>query len=57
MNITSLRENIEVSNKTDGIIRIPIVVHIVYNTPVQNISDAQLMSQIDSLNRDFNNSV
>jgi|688.fasta_scaffold491417_2 hypothetical protein len=55
MNITSLRENIEVSNKTDGIIRIPIVVHIVYNTPVQNISDAQVMSQIDALNRDFNN--
>jgi ABC-type taurine transport system substrate-binding protein len=36
-----------------GVARIPIVVHIVYNTSDQNISDAQIHSQIDVLNRDF----
>lgn len=32
---------------------IPVVVHIVYNTSAQNISDAQVQSQIDVLNQDF----
>lgn len=36
-----------------GITRIPVVVHVVWNTPAQNISDAQIASQIDVLNRDF----
>jgi len=36
-----------------GIITIPVVVHVVYNTGVQNISDAQVQSQIDALNRDY----
>jgi hypothetical protein len=31
-----------------------IVVHIVYNDEEQNLSDAQVRSQIDLLNRDFN---
>jgi hypothetical protein len=35
------------------IVRIPVVVHVVYNTAAQNISDAQIKSQIDALNRDF----
>ena len=35
------------------IIRIPVVVHVLYNTTAQNISDAQVKSQIDALNRDF----
>lgn len=34
-------------------IRIPVVVHIIYNESSQNISDAQVKSQIDALNRDF----
>jgi len=34
-------------------ITIPVVVHIVYNTAAQNISDAQVQSQIDVLNEDF----
>ena len=33
---------------------IPVVVHVVYNTAEQNISDAQVQSQIDVLNEDFN---
>lgn len=32
---------------------IPIVVHVVYGTAAQNISDAQIQSQIDALNEDF----
>lgn len=32
---------------------LPIVFHIVYKTPQQNISDLQIRSQIDILNRDF----
>ena len=34
-------------------ITIPVVVHVVYNTAEQNISDAQVQSQIDVLNADF----
>ncbi|EON69102.1 hypothetical protein W97_08288 [Coniosporium apollinis CBS 100218] len=34
--------------------QIPVVVHVVYNTPAQNISQAQIESQIDVLNKDFN---
>lgn len=32
---------------------IPVVVHVVYNTNEQNISEAQIASQIAALNRDF----
>jgi hypothetical protein len=34
--------------------QIPVVVHILYNTSAQNISDAQVASQLAALNRDFN---
>ncbi len=33
---------------------IPVVVHIIWNTPGQNISDARILSQLDVLNKDFN---
>ena len=32
---------------------IPVVVHVVYRTPDENISDAQIKSQIVALNRDY----
>jgi hypothetical protein len=32
---------------------IPVVVHVLYNNPAQNISDAQIFSQLKSLNEDF----
>ena len=32
---------------------IPVVVHVVYRTSTQNITDAQIQSQIDVLNADF----
>ena len=36
-----------------AIITIPVVVHVVYNTTAQNISNAQIQSQIDRLNLDY----
>jgi hypothetical protein len=36
-----------------GPTRIPVVVHVVWNTAPQNISDAQIHSQINVLNQDF----
>lgn len=35
------------------IITIPVVIHVLFNNEAQNISDAQVLSQIDVLNRDF----
>jgi hypothetical protein len=43
----------ERSAQRTGITRIPVVVHVVWNTAAQNVSDAQVTSQIDVLNRDF----
>jgi hypothetical protein len=37
-----------------GKIEIPVVVNVLYNTASENISDAQIQSQIDVLNEDFN---
>ena len=36
-----------------GVTVIPVVVHVVYRTATENISEAQIKSQIDVLNRDF----
>ena len=38
---------------TQAAINIPVVVHVVYNTAAQNISNAQVISQITTLNQDF----
>ncbi len=39
--------------RTANVITIPVVVHIVYRTSAENISDAQVQSQIEVLNEDF----
>ena len=39
--------------KDNMVITIPVVVHVVYRTSVENISDEQILSQIPVLNRDF----
>jgi len=36
-----------------ALVTIPVVVHVVYNTAAENISDAQIQSQITVLNQDF----
>jgi hypothetical protein len=38
----------------DGKIEIPVVVNVLYRTASENISNAQIQSQIDVLNEDFN---
>lgn len=43
-------------NGIQAAVTIPVVVHVVYNTEAQNISEAQIQSQIDRLNKDFSNS-
>ena len=40
-------------SKTNAIITIPVVVHILYNTAAENISNAQAISQVQVLNDDF----
>ncbi len=40
-------------NDVKSIITIPVVVHVVWNTSQENISDQQIFSQIDVLNADF----
>ncbi len=44
---------VELVYQPRAIITIPTVVHVVYNTAVENISQAQIQSQIDVLNEDF----
>ncbi|MGV3631316.1 MAG: GEVED domain-containing protein [Bacteroidota bacterium] len=36
-----------------AVVNIPVVVHVLYNTSTQNISDAQIQSQLTVLNKDF----
>lgn len=38
----------------NGKIEIPVVVNVLYKTAAQNISNAQIQTQIDVLNKDFN---
>ena len=51
---TMLWEKDHATMKTSAtVVNIPVVVHVLYNTSSQNISDAQVKSQIDVLNEDF----
>jgi hypothetical protein len=43
-------ENMRLVN---GVYEIPVVVNVLYKTAAENISDAQIQSQIDVLNKDF----
>lgn len=38
----------------NGKVQIPVVVNVLYRTTAENISDAQIQTQIDVLNKDFN---
>jgi hypothetical protein len=58
---TAVQNNIKaVENGTasyrlvNGVIEIPVVVNVLYRTTAENISQAQIQSQIDVLNEDFN---
>jgi hypothetical protein len=41
------------ANRRVGVVTIPTVVHVVYGNDDENISDEQIQSQIDALNRDY----
>ena len=43
----------DVAGAKEKIVSIRTIVHVVYNTPEQNISDAQINSQIKAMNKDF----
>ncbi len=43
-----------VGTKAPATITIPVVVHVVYNTPQENIDDSLIHQQIATLNEDFN---
>jgi len=50
--------NAYIANETNAqqrsaVITIPVVVHVIYNNNTENISDAQIQSQINVLNQDF----
>jgi hypothetical protein len=56
------RRNIEAFNtalrraraaRRTEVVRIPVVVHVLHHDPAQNVSDAQIQSQIAVLNKDF----
>ncbi len=50
--IQTATDNVQELNSV-AIITIPVVVHVVWNQASQNISDAQILSQINTLNKDF----
>lgn len=43
----------ELGQEAPSVIVIPVVVHVLYKTAAQNISDEQIKSQIEALNNDF----
>lgn len=46
-------KNPEAYRQANGQIIIPCIIHVVYSNSQQNISDAQIQSQIDRLNKDY----
>ncbi len=49
----STRENNSANRIEGNVIKIPVVVHVLYHTPSEKISDAQVQSQVEVLNRCF----
>ena len=51
---TSARMSMAQTGKVGGgVVKVAVVVHVVFNTADENISDAQVKSQIAVLNKDF----
>ena len=48
-----LKVNGPAAKKTGAIITIPVVIHVLYENSTENISDAQVISQIEVLNEDY----
>ena len=45
---------IETGRIINGVLEIPVVFNVLYRTTAENISQSQIQSQIDVLNKDFN---
>jgi hypothetical protein len=45
--------NKESVNRGTAVVTIPVVFHVLYNTTAENISDAEVKSQLDAMNADF----
>jgi hypothetical protein len=43
----------QAERNTRAVVTIPVVVHVLYNVNIQNISDEQIHSQLDVLNADY----
>jgi hypothetical protein len=48
-----IRQSFQNNIQQRAVVRIPVVVHVVWENAFENISDAQIQSQINALNRDF----
>ncbi len=53
-NELTLQQSIDLFRKKRLNVSIPVVVHVIYNADNENISNEQIYSQVDVLNRDFN---
>ena len=53
-NEARLQQRLRTTAPRRDVLTIPVVVHVVYHTDEQNISDAQIQSQLDVLNADYN---
>jgi hypothetical protein len=50
---TNIRSSVANGTGSNQVIRIPVVVHVLYNAQHLNISDEQIKSQLNAMNRDF----
>jgi hypothetical protein len=48
-----ISENPKQKRRASEIVTIPVVFHVIWNDPIENISDNQIYSQLDILNDDF----
>ena len=48
-----IRRDANNPNRAESVVTVPVVFHVVYKTTTQNISDAQIQSQITVLNQDY----
>ncbi len=56
VNTLRLNKNIQHRDTSaNETINIPVVIHVLYNTTAQNISTAQILSELTALNKDFAN--
>jgi hypothetical protein len=51
--VQTLQAGQRLARQQQPVTQIPVVFHVLYNSPEQNISDAQILSQIQVLNEDY----